>query len=260
VPFELLMVGPTDNPGLAPGMRALMHWARLLSPYQFNPLGTNPLREVLADQIDFERLRTHCPIQLFIAATHANSGRLRLFQNHELDVQAALASTCLPTLHHTVVIDGEPYWDGGYSANPALFPLARCGVSELVIVSLMPMHYQHAPVTVEQIQARALEFAFNAHFVREARVLAEACAEAHQSSWPFVGRLERRLRRLHLHLIDAQDDLGELAGETRMIAHLPFLQSLHDLGRLRAERWLDAHASDVGRRSSIDLAELYAPV
>jgi NTE family protein len=158
------------------------------------------------------------------------------------------------------MIDGEPYWDGGYSANPALFPLARCGVDELVIVSLTPLRYAQTPRSADEIQARALEFAFNATFLREARMLAESCAEARRSSWPFVGGLERRLRRLHLHLIDAHDELGDMAGETRLIAHLPFLENLRDLGRARAQRWLDAHGGDVGRRSSIDLAELYAPV
>lgn len=260
VPFELLTAGDATRPGFNAAARALMHWTRLLSPYQFNPMGTNPLREVLAEQIDFDGLRHASPIKLFIAATHANTGRLRLFSSHELSIDAALASACLPTMHHAVMIDGEPYWDGGYSANPALFPLARCGVDELVIVSLTPLHYTHTPRTADEIQARALEFAFNATFLREARMLAESCAEARNSAWPLVGRLERRLRRLHLHLIDAHDDLSELAGETRLIAHLPFFENLRNLGRARAQRWLDAHGSDVGRRSSIDLAELYAPV
>ncbi len=141
LPFEMLMIGPTDSPGLAPGMRALMHWTRLLSPYQLNPLGLNPLRDVLEAQIDFKRLRSSRAPRLFIAATHASTGRLRLFGNAELSVEAALASACLPTVHHAVMIDGEPYWDGGYSANPALFPLVRCGVADLLIVSLSPLDY-----------------------------------------------------------------------------------------------------------------------
>ncbi|MCR5885924.1 patatin-like phospholipase family protein [Rhizobacter sp. J219] len=131
VPFDLLTSGDAAKPGLNAAARALMHWTRLLSPYQFNPLGTNPLREVLQEQIDFEGLRAASPIALHIAATHANTGRLRLFDERELSVDAALASACLPTLHHAVVIDGEPYWDGGYSANPALFPLVRSRIDEL---------------------------------------------------------------------------------------------------------------------------------
>ncbi|MBX3607681.1 MAG: patatin-like phospholipase family protein [Piscinibacter sp.] len=258
LPFELLMVGPTDSPGLAPGLQALMHWTRLLSPYQFNPLGLNPLREVLAEQIDFARLRMSPSPRLFIAATHANSGRLRLFTNHELSVEAALASACLPTLHHAVTIDGEPYWDGGYSANPALFPLVRAGVADLLVVSLSPHTYADSPVSAEQIRQRTLEFTFNASFLREASLLAEACAEARASPLAF-GRLERRLRRLRTHLIDAHDDLAGLRAETRLIAHLPFLERLRDLGRARAQRWLAEHGRQVGHASTVDFARIFAP-
>ncbi len=259
VPFDLLTAGESARPGFNAAARGLMQWTRLLSPYQFNPLGTNPLRDVLREQIDFEALARGSPIELYIAATHANTGQLRLFATHELTLDAALASACLPTLHHAVVIDGEPYWDGGYSANPALFPLARCGVRDLVMVSLAPLRHARTPVSAGEIQARALEFTFNATFLREVRMLAEACAEARRSVWPFIGRLERRLRRLNLHLIDAHTELGDLPGETRLIAHLPFLENLRDLGRARAERWLAAHAGDLGQRSSLDLAALHAP-
>lgn len=258
LPFELLMVGPTDNPGLAPGLRALMHWTRLLSPYQLNPLGLNPLRDVLAAQVDFERLRSLRAPRLFIAATHATTGRLRLFGNEALSVDAALASACLPTVHHAVMIDGEPYWDGGYSANPALLPLVRTGVPDLLIVSLSPLDYASVPISAEDIRARALEFTFNASFLREATLLAEACAEARASVFA-CGRLERRLRALRTHLIDAQDDLGALSAETRLIAHLPFLERLRDLGRARAQRWLAEQGDRVGRRASVDLAERFAP-
>ncbi len=258
VPFEQWLVGPTDSPGLAPGLRALMHWTRLFSPYQLNPLGLNPLREVLAAQIDFERLTHRGAPRLFIAATHATTGRLRLFGNAELNVNAALASACLPTLHHAVLIDGEPYWDGGYSANPALFPLVREGVSDLLIVALSPLAHEGVPMTAEEIRARALEFSFNAGFLREATLLAEAHREARRSVFA-VGRLERRLRALRTHLIDAHDDLGSLSSETRLIAHLPFLERLRDLGRARAQRWLAEHGAALGHHASVDLAACFAP-
>ncbi len=258
LPFEQWLVGSTDSPGLAPGLRALMHWTRLFSPYQLNPLGLNPLREVLAAQIDFERLKQRGAPRLFIAATHANTGRLRLFGNGDLGVGAALASACLPTLHQAVMIDGEPYWDGGYSANPALFPLVRSGVADLLIVALSPLAHESVPMTAEDIRTRALEFSFNAGFLREATLLAEASAEARRSAFAF-GRLERRLRALRTHMIDAHDDLGTLSSETRLIAHLPFLERLRDLGRARAQRWLADHGVKPGQASSVDLAALFAP-
>lgn len=258
LPFEQWLVGTTESPGLAPGLRALMHWTRLFSPYQLNPLGLNPLRDVLAAQIDFERLRRRDAPRLFIAATHAGTGRLRLFANDELSVNAALASACLPTLHQAVLIDGEPYWDGGYSANPALFPLLRSGAADLLVVALSPLDHGSVPVTAEDIRTRALEFSFNAGFLREATLLAEASAEARRSRFAF-GRLERRLRALRTHLIDAHDDLGSLSSETKLIAHLPFLERLRDLGRARAQRWLAEHGAKVGHACSVDLAARFAP-
>lgn len=255
--LDLLLVGSAQSPGLAPAARLFMQWAGLLSPQQFNPLGLDPLREVLSEQIDFERLRARRPLQLFIAATHANSGRLRVFDETELTVDCVLASACLPTLQRPVVIDGEPYWDGAYSANPALFPLVTAGAVDLLIVMLCPLVHAQTPQTPEDIRARALEFTFNAGFLREASLLAQACAEARASAWPF-GRLERRLVRLHTHLIDAHDSVIGLSHESRLIAHLPFLEHLRDLGRERSQRWLAEHARHVGRRSSADLAQLFA--
>ena len=256
VSFDGLLVGSADSPGFAPTTRLFMHWTSLLSPRQLNPLGLNPLRQLLAEQIDFERLREPDAVRLYIAATHANSGRLRLFDNADLSVDAVLASACLPSLQHAVVIDGEPWWDGGYSANPALFPLVRHSTPDLLIVMLSPLAYAKVPSSAEEIRARALEFTFNASFLREATLLSESCATARSSMWPF-GLLERRLLRLRTHLIDSEEVLSRLTQESRLIAHLPFLESLRDLGRDRAQRWLATAATHVGRRSSVDLAGLF---
>lgn len=257
LPFEWITVGSSESPGLAPLAHAALHWTQVLSPYQLNPLGLSPLRDILAAQIDFDRLRQASRMRLFIAATQAASGHLRLFETQELTIDAVLASACLPTLHHAVHVDGEPYWDGGYSANPALFPLARlAGTRDILMVLLSPRVHESLPVTAAEIRARGTEFAFNATFLREARMLAEACAAAKASLWPFPGPLERRLRRLRFHLVDAQPDLGALRPETRLIAHGPFLARLKELGRARAEEWLAANGRQVGRRSSTELHAL----
>ena len=257
LPFEWMTVGDGDTLGLAPAARAALHWTRYLSPYQLNPLDVNPLRDVLRAQVDFERLRRESPVQLFIAATHANSGALRVFETRELSVDAVLASACLPTLYRTVEIDGEPYWDGGYAANPALYPLIVDGrPADLLIVMLSPLLHAQTPRTAQEIHERALEIAFNATFLREARMLGEAHALARRS-WLPLGRLERRLRRMRFHLLEAQDLLGALRSETKMIAHLPFLQRLRDHGRERAQAWLRESGPAVGARSSVNLARLF---
>lgn len=247
-----------EPPTLTPAARLLVEWTRVLSPYQLNPLGINPLRDILRGQVDFERLRgSRRGPQLFVAATHANSGRLRVFHRAEVSLEAALASSCLPTLHQAVLIDGEPYWDGGYAANPALFPLVReAPADDLLIVMLSPLQYAQLPLTASEIQQRAVEIAFNATFLREVRMLAELQAQA-QGSWP-LGRLERRLARLRFHLIEADGALSAMPGETRLVAHLPFLERLRDLGRASGLRWWQQHAARLGRHSSADLLGLFA--
>lgn len=257
VPFEPFTIGHADTLGFGLAARAWRHWLRLLSPLQLNPLGIDPLREILAEQIDFERLRASNLVRLFIAATHANSGRLRPFENAELDIDAVLASACLPTLQPAVMIDGEPYWDGGYSANPALFPLVRTGIRDLLVVWLSPLVHDQSPVNAEAIRERALDFAFTATALREACLLGELCASARQAFWLFSG-LERRLARLRTHLIDAHDDLAGLPAGTRLNAHGPFLERLRDCGRDRASRWLAGPGRQVGRASSVDLQQLFA--
>jgi NTE family protein len=259
LPFEWFTVRSGDVVGLSPPARAMLHWTRYLSPYQLNPLDVNPLRDLLREQVDFERLRASDTIRLFIAATHANTGRLRVFRTRELDVDPVLASACLPTMHRAIEIDGQPYWDGGYSANPALFPLiVDGGAADLVIVMLSPLSHASAPRTAQEIHDRTLEIAFNATFQREARLLGEAHAVARRS-WLPLGALERRLRRTRFHLIDAHDQLGTLASESKLIAHLPFLEHLRQRGRERAHSWLAAHGAALGRRSSVDLARMFGP-
>jgi NTE family protein len=139
----------------------------------------------------------------------------------------------------------------------ALFPLVREGAPDLLIVMLSPLVYAAVPTGADEIRARALEFTFNSAFLREATLLSESCAAARRSVWPF-GRFERRLVHLRTHLIDAEEALSGLTPESRLIAHRPFLEKLRDLGRNRTQRWLAASASQVGRRSSADLAQLFA--
>lgn len=131
---------PEASAGMAPALKLMLQWTDYLSPEQLNPLDLNPLRDLLTEKFDFARLRRDCPVKLFIAATHANSGKLRVFRNAELSVDTLLASACLPTIHRTVMIDGEPYWDGGYSANPAVFPLLyQCEAQDILLVLLTPL-------------------------------------------------------------------------------------------------------------------------
>jgi len=254
-----------NGAGMSQALKLMLLWTNHLSPEQLNPFDLNPLRDILGQQFDFARLRRESPVKLFIAATHANSGKLRLFRNHELSVDTLLASACLPTIHRSIIIDGEPYWDGGYSANPAVFPLAyQCASPDILLVLLTPLRYAETPASAEDIRQRLLELSFNATFLREMRMFAHLREEVSTSLLPNwllnrlpVGRLERRIEHLRFHAITADALLGELPAGSKLAVNLPFFESLRDSGREHAQAWLDAHRNSVGERPTLDLEQLF---
>jgi NTE family protein len=217
-------------------------------------LGTdhNPLRALLESQVDFERLRRAPGPELHIAATRADSGRLRLFSRTELCADVLLASACLPMLQPAVIIDGHAYWDGGYSANPAVFPLVHSTqVTDILMVVLSPWRHMEVPVTASQVHQRAGEIGFTAAFLREMQALADERDRSRKRVW--LRGDGARVAALNWHLIDGHEALAPLSAESRLIAHRPFLEHLRDAGRERTLAWLDRHATALGRRSSIDL-------
>jgi NTE family protein len=264
-PFDLYRAAPPGSRSTA--ARLAQRWTRHLSPLQLNPFDINPLRDILAAQVDFERLRTASPVSLFVAATHANTGRLRLFRTHELGLDALLASACLPMLHHPIEIDGEPYWDGAWSANPAVFPLFYdCAARDILLVLLSPRVHGPTPRTAEEIRARSQEIAFNAAFLREMQAFAEARTQAGrlardaQAPSPADGQggpLEQRLLATRFHLIDAQSATDGLDAATRLQVTRGFLEGLRDLGRTQALAWLASHRADIGQRATVDIGTMF---
>jgi len=239
------------------GVNMMLLWSQWFSPYQFNPLDINPLRSIVEELFDFERIRDASQVRLFVAATHADSGQLRLFSNHDVSADALLASACLPMLHHAIVIDGEPYWDGGYSANPAVFPLIRsCRSDDILLVLLAQRAHAQTARTAEDIRQRTADFGFNSAFLCEMRLLALA-REMARGRALLRGNLERRLLASRFHVIDAQPLLSGLDASTRILAHEPFLERLRDAGRESATTWLARSGEGVGRRSTVDMDTMF---
>ena len=254
-PFEWFTQGNGDTIALSPAGKLLMYWTGHFSPSQLNPLDLNPLRDLINKHIDTERLRAACPFKLFIAATQANSGKLRVFRETELSTDVLLASACLPKVHRPVEIDGEPYWDGGYSANPAVFPLFYdCDSRDVLLVLLSPLKHQTTPSTQEEINHRAMELAFSANFMREMRMFVHAARFAGEGLLP-LGRLERRLLKMRFHMIDSSDLVSLQRIQTQAIAYGPFLERLRGHGYQRGGAWLAQHAGALGRRSTVDLRQ-----
>lgn len=242
---------------LPPAYKAMLSLVRFFSPYQFNPLDINPLRDILAKQIDFERLRAECRIKLFIATTQVSTGTLKLFRTRQLTLDTLLASACLPALHHAVEIDGEAYWDGGLTANPPLFPLLhKCDARDIVVVLLHPQPHQKTPVSANDIWHRLSEMNFSSTFFTELQGLMLAKREASRG-WFFAGRLERRLRHLNMHMIESKELMSQLGMHSKLNANPAFINGLHEEGRLHAQAWLEKNFEQLGVRSSFSLARLF---
>jgi NTE family protein len=217
---------------------AAVEWARLASPYQLNPLGFNPLRDLLAE-VDFERLRAQSPVRLLISATRVRDGHPRLFREHEITLEAVLASACLPFLQQAVVIDGEAYWDGGYSANPPLRQLVvDTSAADILLVQLVPEVHEAVPQLSHEIAKRVREIGFNASLLREQEAVAEL-RRACEGQRLFRSELCRKLDGLQFHRIAAPEAIEGLAQESALDTSWSFLQRLHRGGRAASERWLD---------------------
>jgi NTE family protein len=224
--------------------------ARVLSPYDLNLAGANPLRSILTDSIDFARL-SDGPIKLFVTATNVRTGRGRVFRNAELSPDVLLASACLPTLFHAVEIDGEPYWDGGYAGNPTITPLVReCDSRDTILVQINPVERRGTPHSARDILNRLNEVTFNGLLLKELRMIALLRRVAHISDDEGVRWATMRIHRI------ASDIMLDLGYSSKLNAEWDFLAMLREEGRKAADAFLDAHTNDLGKASSLDLDEL----
>jgi NTE family protein len=213
--------------------------AQLLSPYQLNPLDLNPMRKILGQLVDLERLRRDRDIALFVAATDLRSGAARIFRNRELTLDALLASACLPQLHQAVTIDGAAYWDGGFVSNPPLIPLVEgCRTRDLLLVQINPSQSASLPRTARDIRNRMSEIVFGQPLLAELALLAERSRWA-SSPLGWWSRAGRRLARHRLHRIDGGTVLAGLDPATKVDPDWSLLLRLRDLGRTAAATWLD---------------------
>jgi len=226
---------------------------RLFSPYQFNPLNVNPLRQALDETVNFAALRQCEAIKLFISATNVRTGKIRVFENKDLSTDAVLASACLPFMFQAVEIDGEAYWDGGYMGNPAIFPLIyNCDSSDVLVVHINPIERPEIPTSAKDILNRINEISFNSSLMREMRAIA------------FVTRLiddkqlsGSNMKRMLIHSIAGGEFMKELSVSSKLNCDWEFLTHLRDEGREQAEAFLTDRYSDLNVASTIDISDVY---
>lgn len=227
----------------------------LAGPVRELPLTANPLRNFLAANIDFGRVRACEELAVFVNATNLNTGAGKLWQRAELDVQRLMASSCLPTVFAAVEVDGELYWDGSFAANPPLAPLVEGKLGQdLLVVQINPIARTEVPRSVADISNRSNELAFNISFVREMSALLHLHAVPDEEEGGAVSCAPVRL-----HMISALDGLKELSISSKFNAEPAFLEMLRQRGVAAAEDWLARHAGDVGRRASLDPALVFRP-
>jgi NTE family protein len=224
--------------------------ARLFSPYDLRPGGANPLRNILAESVNFDQL-AQASIKLFVTATNVRTGRGRVFRNSEITPDVLLASACLPTLFQAIEIHGESYWDGGYSGNPTITPLVReCNSKDTILVQINPVERPGLPRTARDILNRLNEVSFNAVLLKELRMIALLRQVAQAENSETAKWADMRIHRV------SSDMMIELGYSSKLNAEWEFLCMLRDEGRRAAEAFLSAHREDLGRRSTLDLDEL----
>jgi NTE family protein len=219
-----------------------------LSPYDLNPSNFNPLRDLLTEMIDFERLRSQNAVHVAVCATSVWNAVRRVFNNKDISVDAVLASACLPHMSPAVEIDGEPYWDGGWTGNPAITAILRdIDVHDLIIVRIDPSVRKETPRTLNQINDRIVEIGFNSTFSLEMGAIAVALM-LQDETVPTI--------RTFFHCIEAPPELGKLASSSRMNTDPALLEYLFHMGRQTADEWLAENSAAVGQRSTFNLKAL----
>jgi NTE family protein len=229
-------------------MESLTYFA---SPYQMNPLNYDPLKDLLAESVDFDRVRKQQLVKLYISATNVETAKVKIFEGKELHVEHVLASACLPLMMQAVQVDGECYWDGSFSGNPALFPLLlNCKSADILMVHITPAERPGIPTTSPSIMNRMQEISFNTSLIREMRTI------AYLNRLIDAGKVDGGRLTL-VHLIEAEDLIRKLSWSSRLNGDWDFLMHLHEMGRRRADKWLAANFDLIGIKSTVDLQEKY---
>ncbi len=236
----------------SPGYLLMEGLGRVFSPYELNPLGINPLRDLLLSQVDFANVNACDKVRVHVTATNVRTGRAKVFSRGEVTAESVLASACLPQMSPAVEIDGEAYWDGGFTGNPSLRPLVESRVPDILLVQINPMVRHDIPKSAREIINRVNEISFNTSLIKELqtfnlmqRMMIREGVEPGAKSTAFM------------HLIHVDDEVQDLAASSKLNAEWDYLRLLFDRGRGWADTWLSANFDAIGARSTFDLDDLF---
>ncbi len=225
---------------------------RVFSPYHYGPFYKNPLSDIV-EEFEYDSVCAASAPHFFVGATNVRTGKIRVFQEHEINTDVILASACLPTLFQAVEIDGEAYWDGGYTGNPALFPLFEPELpADIVVININPLNRGEIPTSPTEILNRINEIGFNSSLLRELRAI------------NFVKRLidegsiaEGAMKDVNIHMIADDALMNDLSVATKLVPTASVILQLRAAGREAADSFIQKHSVDIGKRSSVDLSAMY---
>ncbi|WP_168016874.1 patatin-like phospholipase family protein [Halomonas salinarum] len=242
-----------DNLDNSPSYLFFESLTQLVAPAKLNPLGINPLRDLVSNLVDFERVNACQKAKVFVTATNVRTGRATVFRQPQLSVDTVMASACLPFMFPAVEIDGEAYWDGGYSGNPALFPLVDDqACRDLVVVQVNPLVRRQLPESARDIINRINEITFNSSLIKELRSI-----QLLQQLIDTTGMEVEEYRSMRLHLIHAEQEVEKLSASSKLNAEWDFIHRLYIQGRGWADRWLAEHFEAIGQHSTFDLDAVF---
>lgn len=232
---------------------------RLFSPYDYGPFYLNPLERVV-ERFHFDKVCAAEGPAFFVAATNVRTGKIRVFADGDITTAAILASACLPTLFQAVEIDDpatgrrEAYWDGGYTGNPALFPLFAAALPrDIIVVSINPLRREQLPQSAQDILDRINEVSFNASLLAEFRAINFARRLLAE------GRVAPgQMKDVLVHIISDDALMNRLTAASKLQPTPWLLWELKEAGRAAAEGFLKAHGDRIGRESTVDLAALFS--
>lgn len=235
----------------SPGFLMFDFMSKIFSPYQTNPFNLNSLRDLVEKLFDFEKIQKTKDYKVFLAATHVYTGKVKIFPNKEINANSLQATACLPTMFKAVMVNNEYYWDGGFIANPPIYPLIYdCETPDVLLIKLNPTHRNRLPMTSTEISDRLNEITNNESIVREMR------------SINFITKLietgqldSKKHKHMHMHLIENEETFQDLGWSSKLNTEMAFYEYLFDAGRKAASEWIEKNFDKVGKQTSFDIEE-----
>lgn len=214
----------------------------LTSPY-LNTYNINPLSEMFADFFDFEKIQNSKLFKIFISATNVKNGQIKIFKNSEINLKTLLASTCLPSRFKAVEIDNNYYWDGGFVANPAIYPLIyECKAIDIILIKIHKMSCDHVPKTLHEIQNVLDDLSFNGSLQREMRAINFITTLLNENKIN-----SKSTNKINFHIIEIPE--FKFKKKTNLGAYnvsWDFLLNLHSQGLALGKAWITENIDKIG--------------